>query len=90
MLNTIEKLREKPEAYRMKVALIVAASIAGIIFMVWISVLGVRFSNSEERISEQKASSLIGDVRGEFSEVFETGKERFEETKREIEDMLQQ
>ena len=90
MLNTIEKLREKPEPYRMRVAFVVAASISGIIFVVWLSVVGVRFNGGDERISEQEGPSLVAGVKEGFSEVFESGREQFDDSRRELEDIFQQ
>src|SRR3989338_6638030 len=46
MFDKLEKLRKESENYRRRVALIISASIVGIIFLVWLSVLSVRFSAS--------------------------------------------
>lgn len=90
MLNTVEKLREKPEAHRKRVAFIVAAIIAGIIFIVWLSVIGAKFGQSAEVVKEQEGASLVAGVKEGFSEVFEVGREQFDESRRELESIFQQ
>jgi hypothetical protein len=90
MLNTIEKLREKPESYRMKIVFTIAASVAGVIFIVWLSVVGVRFGGGDERVVEQEGSSLVAGVKSGFSEVFESSREQFDESRRELEGIFQQ
>jgi hypothetical protein len=90
MLNTIEKLREKPEAHRRRIAFVVSASIAGIIFVVWLSVVGVRFNSQENIISEKEGPSLVAGVKEGFSEVFESGREQFDDSRRELESIFQQ
>ena len=74
----------------MRIAFIVATSIVGIIFLVWLSVLGVRFGNIEEKVSETEGSSLYAEVSTGFSEVFETGKKQINETRQELEIIFQQ
>jgi hypothetical protein len=90
MLNTIEKLREKPEAHRRRVAFVVSATIAGIIFMAWLSVVGVRLGGDDMKVVEQDGSSLVAGVKSGFSDVFESGKEQFDESRRELEGIFQQ
>lgn len=89
MLKQIEKLREKPESYRTKVAFIISASIAGIIFIVWLSVVGVRLGGGEEIVKDE-GPSLVAGVKEGFSEVFEEGREQFDESRRELEGIFQQ
>lgn len=89
MLNTIEKIREKPEAHRKRIVFLISTTIAGIIFIVWLSVVGARFNNQEEVVKEDKGPSLVAGVKEGFSEVFESGKEQFEESRREFENLLQ-
>ncbi|MBL7045076.1 MAG: hypothetical protein ISR98_00540 [Parcubacteria group bacterium] len=89
MLKQIEKLREKPEAYRRRVAFIISASVAGVIFLVWLSVLGVRLSNDKDIASDQE-SGLFEDASQEFAGVFEAGRQRFNDTKKELESAFAQ
>ena len=84
MFDKLERLREKPEAYRMKIAFITAASIAGVIFLIWLSVIGVRFNNKAEISRENE---LFAEVKQGFSGVFKTGKSQFDEVKRKIDIM---
>lgn len=90
MLNIIEKLREKPKAYRIRVAFTFAAVVSGIIFLVWLSALGVRFGNMNEDVSRQNESSLYKEVKEGLSGTFETGRTRINETKKELETVFHQ
>lgn len=90
MLNTIEKLRKRPEAYRKRVAFTISAIVSGIIFLVWLSALEVRFGNMNEDVSRQNESSLYKEVKEGLSGVFETGRIRTNEIKKEFETVFQQ
>jgi len=90
VLNTIERLREKPEAYRKRIAFIVATSIAGVIFLIWLSVLGVRLGSDKKAVKEEEKAGLFAEVKQGFSGIFETGKEHFDNTKSELEDIFPQ
>ena len=61
-----------------------SASIAGIIFIVWLSVVGVRFNSQENIVSEQEGPSLVADVKTGFSKIFEEGKARIDSNKEEL------
>lgn len=89
MFRTIEKMREKPEKYRMRVAFIISASIAGIIFLVWLSVLGVRFENSDNTADKEFAEPALAEFKERFSGVFEEGKSQLEEAREELENIVQ-
>ncbi|HJL55805.1 MAG TPA: hypothetical protein QF620_00345 [Candidatus Paceibacterota bacterium] len=89
MLNTIERLREKPRKYRMRVAFIVSASIAGVIFLVWLSILGVRFKNNDNTAGVENSEPVFAEFRERFSGVYEEGKSQFEEVKEELENIVQ-
>ena len=47
ILDLIEKLREKPVAYRKRVVFFVASVLTGLIVVVWLSTLDYRFDASE-------------------------------------------
>jgi len=51
MFETIEKLREKPESSKKKIAFLTAFFVAGIIFVVWLSVVypDLKMKNSKEK-----------------------------------------
>lgn len=89
MLNTVERLREKPEAHRKRVAFMVSVIITGIIFIVWLSVIGTKFGQSAGVVKEQDGASLVAGVKSGFSEVFEEGREKFDESRRELESIFQ-
>ena len=72
MFDKLEKLRKESENYRRRVALIISASIVGIIFLVWLSVLSVRFSASVQNVASVENSEFVfEEFQKEFSEILE-------------------
>lgn len=67
MFDKINKLRKKPESYRKKIAFIISASITGIIFLIWLSTLGVRFNDIGGEISTQEEKSMLAEVKEGFA-----------------------
>ena len=49
MFDLIEKLREKPESSKKKIAFLTSFTLAGLIFVVWLSVIYPDFSFSEKQ-----------------------------------------
>jgi uncharacterized membrane protein len=89
MFEKLEKLREKPEAYKMRIAFIISVSIAGIIFLVWLSVLGARFRNNNSAETTENPEPAFAEFREEFSDAYDVGRTQFEKTKRELENIMQ-
>ena len=56
MFQLIEKLRHKPNSTKKQIAFLVALSFAGIIFIVWLSVVYPDFRQSQE--AEQRVADL--------------------------------
>jgi len=54
LLDYLDKLRDKPEAHRLRIALTTAAVITGVIFFVWLTTLPVRFSEPEHTAGMQE------------------------------------
>ncbi|HEY4502612.1 MAG TPA: hypothetical protein VJH21_02150 [Candidatus Paceibacterota bacterium] len=79
MLEFLDRLREKPESVRFKIVLITAAFITGIIFIVWLSVVSLRFSdnnnvgNGNIGAHEKGLFSSFGTSIKEFYEVKKKG-----------------
>lgn len=88
MFNMIEKLRNKPEAYRMRVAFIVSALITTIIFLIWFSVLSVRFKNDDNSAAAVNSEPAFAEIREEFISAYETGKSQFGKVKKELENAI--
>lgn len=89
MEHFLEKLRNKPKKYRMRIALIISAGVAGIIFLVWLSVLGVRFKNNNDSGAVENSEPAFAEFKERFSGVYEEGKQQFEEAKEELENIVQ-
>jgi len=72
MFDKLERLRKKPETHRRRIAFIISASIVGIIFLVWLSVLSVRFSASVQNTASAENSDFVSkEFQKEFSEIFD-------------------
>lgn len=69
MFDKIDKLRKKPEPYRKKIAFIASVFITGIIFLIWLSTLGVRFNDIGGEISTQEEKSMLAEVKEGFSKI---------------------
>ena len=78
MFDFLEKLRQKPEAVRVRYAVIFAALVTGLIFLVWLSVLGVRLSNSPASDAVLQGSSPFGTLKESVGSFFEAGREQIE------------
>jgi len=57
MLDFLERMRQKPEAVRVRFVFIISVSVTGIIFLVWLTVMGVRFSDVSGPDSKTPRSS---------------------------------
>ena len=71
MFNLIEKLRQKPDHTKKRVAFLSAFLLAGIIFVIWLSVIYPDFKQKQER--EEVVSKLEPSPLGTFGETFRTG-----------------
>ncbi|MDP6388030.1 MAG: hypothetical protein QGG63_02040 [Candidatus Pacebacteria bacterium] len=89
MENFLNKLRQKPEAYRMRIAFTISASVAGIIFLVWLSVLGVKFKNNESTATAENSEPAFAEFREEFAGAYEMGKAQFKEAEEELKNIVQ-
>jgi amino acid permease len=90
VFQLIEKLRKKPEAARNRIAILTAAAITVIIFLVWLSVLGVRVDNTEENTANAGDSaspiSILGD---NIADIIENVKSQINALKEGIENIIQ-
>jgi len=79
MFDFLEKLREKPERVKKQVAFIVALSISGIIFVVWLSVIFPSWRSSQVETQSSEPSPLasftstfssgLSDISSQFSKI---------------------
>ena len=56
MFDTIEKLRQKPDSTKKKIAFLISFSVVGIIFVIWLSVIYPDFRKKE--IKESNIAKL--------------------------------
>jgi len=77
MLKHIEELQKKPEHIRRRTLYTVVTILMIIIIFVWISTLGVRFSDNEKRSNDSTSGvspiSVLKDRVGAFYENFGDG-----------------
>ena len=83
MFNLLEKLRQKPAHIKKQVAFLVSFSVAGVIFVVWLSVIYPDFR--ERQSKEQKISSVEPSPVSSFGQTLTAGissiKEQFGQLK---------
>ena len=83
MFNFLEKLRQKPPHIRKQIAFLVAFSIAGIIFVIWLSVIYPDFRQKQDQ--EEKISQLEPSPVSSFGQTLTSGisaiKEQFGQLK---------
>ena len=71
MFDFIEKLRQKPDRTKKQIAFLVSLLLAGIIFVIWLSVIYPDFSQTQAKetaVSKQEPSPLSN-----FSDTFSSG-----------------
>lgn len=81
MLDFIDRLREKSESYRLRVALITASALTSILFIAWIfSFIG----SSPEIVKEarpQAEPSIFSTLRGGFNDVLRDSSKQLQQLK---------
>jgi hypothetical protein len=62
MFEILEKLRAKPDAAKKRFAFLTALSFAGIIFVIWLSIIYPDFQKTEtqKKVEEKKISPISG------------------------------
>lgn len=71
MFQLIEKLRNKPDRTKKQVAFLLALSISGIIFVIWLSVIYPAWSSDQKK--EEKVSQIEPSPIESFSANFSAG-----------------
>lgn len=83
MFELLEKLRQKPESTKQKVAFLTAFSFAGLIFVIWLSVIYPDWRQVEKKeaaASKNEPGPLAG-FSNNFSDGFQNLKKQFTELK---------
>ena len=62
MKTYIKNLKEKPESHRTRIAFGVASGVTAVVFLVWISTLGVRLSSGGSLTVDNAAQSSVAAV----------------------------
>ena len=71
MFNFLEKLRQKPAYIKKQVAFFIAFSVAGIIFVVWLSVIYPDFRQRQDQ--QEKISQLEPSPVSSFTQTISSG-----------------
>jgi len=75
-LDLLDKLREKPESVRFRIALFSAGAITAVIVLVWFSVVALQFGDSSVQ-TEESTQSIFGTIATPFVNVLKTGGDKF-------------
>ncbi len=75
MFDWLDKLREKPESMRFKVAILAAFAVTFVIFLIWLSILTLRFEGSIGKDGETASETIspLSVFRKNISQVFKNG-----------------
>lgn len=89
MLNFVERLRQKPKAVRAQIVFVSAATITGIIFFIWLSVISVQFGSIaplevERREVQSDDRTSFSDIQEDISALFDLGKTELQELQTEL------
>ncbi len=86
MLDLLDKLRQKPEGSRFRIAITVAGLLTAVIFVLWFSVLSVRFTDSGTLGSadSSKVASPISAFGSNIGQFFFTISDAFKEFRQSI------
>lgn len=83
MFEFIERLRQKPDRVKKQIAFLTALFLAGIIFVVWLSVIYPDWRQTQNRDVEVKSlePSPSGAISGTFSDGFSAISDQFKKIK---------
>jgi hypothetical protein len=86
MFDYLDRLREKPENVRFKIAISIAAFVTLVIFLVWLSVISMNSSSGDEDIvrNDTEVQSQISIFRENLSDVIDGGKGGVEKIRRQF------
>lgn len=84
MFYFIEKLRDKPEAYRVRVVFIGATVVTGTIFLIWLFATIFLFKNDPIDIPRSKNPSFFSEMSTQFSIILDTGKAKINDIRNSI------
>ena len=83
MFDFLEKLRAKPEKIKKQISFLVAFAFAGLVFVVWLSVVYPKFSQKETSSKKEAVSqgSPLSSLTETFSSGFSALSEQFSQLK---------
>lgn len=79
MFDFLDKLREKPEAYRFRFAILSAATLTGIILFVYISIQFVKINDSSKKIAEEEMQSPFSSIQSGAAGFLKESKSKIDE-----------
>lgn len=74
MFTYLETLRSKPEAYRMRMVFVGAATVTGIIFFVWLLATIFTYTSTEGRDLNSENPSTFSEISTNLSIILDSGK----------------
>ena len=79
MFDFIDRLREKPEEYRVRFVILSSVVVTGIIFFTYVSIQFIRIDNSSNIVAEEKIKSPFSSIRSGVTGFLKEGKGRIDE-----------
>ena len=79
MFNFIDRLREKPEDYRVRFVILSATVVTGIILFLYVSIQFVKIDNSTKKVAEEEIKSPFSSIRSGATGFLKEGKSKIDE-----------
>ena len=89
MLDFIERMRQRPGPVRQRFVFLVAASVTGVIFLIWLSVAGTRFVNviGPDSDARRAADSTFDEIDAVVKDAFEKSRAEYEQFQQELQNV---
>ena len=79
MFNFIDRLREKPEAYRVRFVILSAVVVTGIILFLHVSIQLIKIDDSTKKVAEEEIKSPFSSIRSGATGFLKEGKSKIDE-----------
>lgn len=79
MFDFLDKLREKPEAYRFRLVILSAVTLTGIILFIYISIQFVKIDDSSKKVVEEDIQSPFSSIQSGVAGFLKEGKSKIDE-----------
>lgn len=90
MFDFIDRLRGKPEEYRVRFVILSSAVVTGIILFTYVSIQLIRIDNSSNIVAEEKVKSPFSSIQSAATGFLKEGKSKIDELRGMAKPILEQ